>query len=331
MPGWRAAHRIAMFAASKAHAAYGVDTDNRIDVFHIIADAGILLAFQPMQKLSGAVVLEPGAPPGIIINANHPLSRQRYTAAHELGHYFMHHGASIDPDHDLFRDGMPMTEKEMVAEAFAAWFLMPKALVENTLQRMGKKRLESPLDAYELSLRLGTSYESTVLHAGNLRLAAAPRIRGWLREKPATLKKTLAGALTPEDMKSDVWLFGESDQGCDAVVRPGDRLFLTLREIPSSGWRWRPIAEPHHAALLGKHYDYLDDAQDEHQVIGAPTNRTFVYTVPPAEAAVSDTLSLINGPSWREQADREFHLKLSIEPPRQGFSADNFLVDGIQN
>lgn len=326
MSGWRAAHRMAMFAASKAHTSYDVDIKKRIDVFDVISRAGIILAFQPLKKLSGAVVFEPRAPVGIIINSNHPPARQRYTAAHELGHYFMNHGASIDPDRDLVRDGVPTTEKEMLAEAFAAWFLMPRELVVSTLKRMGKATLTSPIDAYELSLRLGTSYESTVLHSSNLRLATMPRIRQWLREKPALLKKRLAGEFAPDDLKNDVWLFGETDTGFHAVVRPGDRVLVSLREIPSSGWRWQEARKSgNFPDLVNKHY--LSRGIEKGQpAVGGPTDRTFVYAVPDAEITEAGVVSLINGPTWRNQVDREFNLRLSIEPPRKGFSADDFLV-----
>jgi Zn-dependent peptidase ImmA (M78 family)/predicted secreted protein len=332
MPNWRSAHRIAMFAAEKAHAAYKVDTSTRIDVFQIVDDAGIILAFQPMQKLAGAVVFEPGAV-GIVINSNHPPSRQRYTAAHEFGHFFMRHGSYIDATHDIFRggrDGGPPSEKEMLAEAFAAWFLMPRELVRASLEQMGVTRLNAPDEVYELSLRLGTSYESTILHANNLQLLPRGVSRSWLRQKPASLKKMIAGSYVPEALRNDVWAVGEGDNNRELVVRCGDRLLVTLEEVPSSGWRWRPRQEPRHAQLIAKYYSHDSLHESDSDPVGSPVERTFVYEIP--SGGFADTISLVNGPSWREVVGKRFDLQYSVEREHlRGLSEDYFMLGGTQH
>jgi len=97
---WGEAHRIAMVAAAHAHSDLHIDSDRRIDVFRVIEAEGLVLGFQPSPHLSGAYISEPGTKAGIFINANHPLARQRYSAAHELGHHLLGHGTSVDPETD---------------------------------------------------------------------------------------------------------------------------------------------------------------------------------------------------------------------------------------
>ena len=88
-----------MAAAAYAHADYDIDTSKRIDVFDVIDRAGLLLAFEPFRKLSGAFLRFPDADvEGIVINSLHPLARQRYSAAHEFGHFRLGHASSIDPE-----------------------------------------------------------------------------------------------------------------------------------------------------------------------------------------------------------------------------------------
>src|SRR5437867_2727207 len=90
---WEEAHRLAMLRAAHAHRELGIDPTRRIDIFRAIEDAELILSFEPMPNLSGAYYRDAG----ILVNANHPLARQRYTAAHEFGHHLFRHDTSVDP------------------------------------------------------------------------------------------------------------------------------------------------------------------------------------------------------------------------------------------
>jgi Zn-dependent peptidase ImmA (M78 family) len=72
----------------------------------------------------------------ILVNADEPPYRKRFTIAHELGHYFLHlseNGEFIDSSVDLFRDTSspfdPARNKEAEANSFAASLLMPREKV----------------------------------------------------------------------------------------------------------------------------------------------------------------------------------------------------------
>lgn len=74
----------------------------------------------------------------IFVNTNHPLTRKRYTVAHEIAHYQLHWEFSksfIDRDIDFYRRDVPSGdpgEKRMEVQAnmFAAALLMPRELVD---------------------------------------------------------------------------------------------------------------------------------------------------------------------------------------------------------
>lgn len=82
----------------------------------------------------------------IIINSNKPQTRQNFTIAHELGHYFLHkdylitNGIIMDDDKDkkiLYRaDEGVRSQIETEADNFAAALLMPADLVKNTWSRI---------------------------------------------------------------------------------------------------------------------------------------------------------------------------------------------------
>lgn len=75
----------------------------------------------------------------IIYNSFENLQRQRFTIAHELGHFILHKSSKLFVDRKqkaLFRDSASTTGesiKEREANAFAAALLMPKRLIEKEI------------------------------------------------------------------------------------------------------------------------------------------------------------------------------------------------------
>ena len=102
-----------------------------VDVFGAIHAVGLPLLLRPLKGLLGAYLSAPA--PGVLVTTERPMSIQRFTAAHELGHFSMRHEPSLDDESILRR--MPMSPKpgnnfeETEADAFAIAFMMPKWLV----------------------------------------------------------------------------------------------------------------------------------------------------------------------------------------------------------
>lgn len=68
------------------------------------------------------------------VNSSHPLTRQRFTIAHELGHLLLHGSRSVIVDTHVFRrdqtSSMGTETEEREANGFAAELLMPSVFVE---------------------------------------------------------------------------------------------------------------------------------------------------------------------------------------------------------
>ena len=80
---------------------------------------------------SGWYRIENGRPV-ILINRNRAPSHQRFTLAHELGHFFMGHGERARDTKKQLRLKDPV---EFSANRFAAAILMPEELVEKAIQK----------------------------------------------------------------------------------------------------------------------------------------------------------------------------------------------------
>ena len=71
----------------------------------------------------------------IYINKNHSKSRQRFSLAHEMGHYFLKHNTNKHVDDTvMFRKNADSSPMEKEANLFAAELLMPKNALDEALK-----------------------------------------------------------------------------------------------------------------------------------------------------------------------------------------------------
>src|SRR5207244_13569271 len=99
-----------------------------------------------------------GAVPGLLVTTQRPLSVQRFTGAHELGHSAMGHAASLDDESMLTRSESPSWNydpQEAAANSFATAFLLPKWLLilQAARHHWTRRDLSRPVVVYQLSLR----------------------------------------------------------------------------------------------------------------------------------------------------------------------------------
>lgn len=292
---FRDAHREAMDAAAEAHEEYGIDTFARIDVFAVIASVGIELFFRPTADVAGAYLpAEAFGAAGVVINSDHPLALQRYSGGHELGHHWFGHGAKVDYDVELAtrpeRDRLD--PDEMLAEAFASWFLMPPELVELLLERLGLDRPRTPRDVYQLALRLGTSYQAACYHLPSVQLLGSAKAHAWAQLTLRKIKEEITAVPRPAGWRADVWAIRDGDAGKTLVVRPGDRLVFELADAEVT-------TLPPQATLL----------EGAAETFFSATSLAEIDINADASGRVSLELAGSSGP---------FRLELAIERPRVG-------------
>lgn len=117
------------------------------------------------DKVSGVLVRDPsyGSESGFVIfvDQDEPAYRQRFTAAHELGHFVLHKDAIGDrvEDNYLLRSEGMSNKQEAEANKFAASLLMPMDMIEaemasgnTTISGLARKFQVSPT---AMSIRLG--------------------------------------------------------------------------------------------------------------------------------------------------------------------------------
>ncbi len=213
-----------------------------VDVFAAVQILDLPLLLRPLQGLLGAYLSEPT--PGVLITTQRPMSIQRFTAAHELGHFSLKHQPSLDDESMLRR--MPMQSQpsgdlqEVEADAFAVEFMMPRWLIAWHAARQGwtVSDFRRPNVVYQLALRIGASYEATCWTLVRHHFIQQLQSQELLQTQPRALKVTLLEAYRPHDYRGDVWLLTERDAGTRIDGSRDDLFVLRLEEHSGGGYLW---------------------------------------------------------------------------------------------
>ena len=139
-----------------------------VNVVHIANELGLHVyrASGWPNELSGMIkrTEADGAEYEIYVNADHPPTRRRFTIAHEVAHFILHHGFIGDgiTDDALYRSGLS-NKQEAQANRLAADILMPWSLLD-ALINDGETDIARLAGAFNvsksaMSIRLGVPYD----------------------------------------------------------------------------------------------------------------------------------------------------------------------------
>lgn len=209
----------------------------RVDPTQLASEADVTVMFRPLDKLLGGFLREDGAT-GILVNVRRPRGLVHMTCAHELGHYFLGHESTTDETLDI---GLSAHLIEQQANQFAYSLLAPRWLVVDimNLKCWSRAHLENPSIVYQLSLRLGMSFEAMTWSLFRLKLISQTSASLTLAQKPKALK---LDALNIHDaavkVAGDVWVLDKFDK--DRIIEPAstDRFVVDLPNHAAAGHLW---------------------------------------------------------------------------------------------
>jgi Zn-dependent peptidase ImmA (M78 family) len=281
-----------------------------IDVFGAFAAVDLPVLIRPLKNLLGAYLSEPDH--GVLVTSERPMSIQRWTAAHELGHYILRHKPSLDDENVLRRMPQPADAiggdfQEDEANSFAVAFLMPRWLVVYHLQRQGWSvdDLRQPAIVYQLSLRLGTSYEAMCWTLSRYNWIAPHDSQELMRTKPKQLKQELLGSHELDDYRCDVWLLTKKDAGAAIDGSRNDLFVLRLAEHAGSGYLWNLNRLRESGFAVVKNETEVADPDEES--VGSPVFRRVTANSPEAHRG---RMSIEEQRPW--EPDQALH-KISME------------------
>lgn len=94
-----------------------------IDPFKILKERNVIITFSDFDKLEGLLLFDKQKESVVSINLNRPVTRQRFTAAHELGHIILHTEIKSENFFCPIFGTKSWVERE--ADDFASYLLMP--------------------------------------------------------------------------------------------------------------------------------------------------------------------------------------------------------------
>lgn len=149
-----------------------------IDVDAVAEALKISVNSQPLEDGFSAFLLVKEGNATAFVNSDHHPNRQRFSLAHEIGHFILHHQPSKKLD-DLFLDKSLAlyTRKdhhsnvmEREANEFAASLLMPKDLIEKYIAK-NDLNIEDEFDVSRLAMAFGVSEQALQIRLNKLHLA----------------------------------------------------------------------------------------------------------------------------------------------------------------
>lgn len=291
-------------------------SSGQIDVFDAIAALDIPLLFKPLDALGLCL---PHPLRGIMVTTKRGLHIQRFTAAHELGHAVLSHRGSVD--REILERGSFVPQngrdlQEVEADAFAAEFLLPRWLYRHHVQhqKWTLAQLRDPSIVYQLSLRMGASYEATCWGLASHQILSFDDVQVLRQTRVAKLKSAISEQFRPDNSWANVWQVTDRDAGATLTGNPDDLLRVDLDEEVSSGYQWNVID----FAQAG--YEILSDSSSfsrEPLLYGAPSRRTLI-----AKPRLNHSARLVlrETQPWRppEGDDPVFAVNLDLTGPEIG-------------
>jgi Zn-dependent peptidase ImmA (M78 family) len=308
----------AIYEADRLHTKYDskgrvASGAGRIDVFRMLFDRDIYVMFKPLKNLLGAYFNDPDT--GVLVTTKRPLPVQRFTAAHELGHAALGHDASLDDleilERPIFAADGKGDPREDQANAFAAQLLTPQWLIVHHLKQQGWRRdsLSDPINAYQLALRMGSSYSATCYALGEYNAIDRSARDKLLQVRPKAIKQSLVTTLEPEHWRGDIWVVTERDNGLVLEGSRSDLVVLKFLEHSGSGYVWQ------FGDLMDAGMSIIEDgrasiASDQH--IGGVVFRT-VIAEPQAEEGVTGHVNLRELRPWQLKGVPLNSLELDLD------------------
>lgn len=170
--------------------AFGAKGTAPVPVFALISKMGIELRFTGMGELAGALLLpQQGRPAGILVNSDQPFERQRFSAAHELGHFVLNHQPPPGGTFVSFL-GRRFDPVEVDADTFAAELLTPTELLMVKLTEVAERPVEEAV--YLLSQTFAVSFQAMTLRLSKLGALRPEQTMKLEATKPGEIAKKVS-------------------------------------------------------------------------------------------------------------------------------------------
>jgi hypothetical protein len=288
MPDRRSLTHQAMLAAIKARQDAKCDLVSPCCIYKLCGTHGVAVQFTDIASMEG--MYRRGPKPRIVLSALRPLARRAYTCGHELGHHVFGHGSTIDELRDEGTTPGHSNPVEILADAFAAFVLMPTLGLRRAFACRGwKAESATPQQVYTVANEFGVGYATLVTHLTyGLREMPRPHAAMLGKATPKALRAHILGEVTGDPLiVADAHFSSptlDAEVGTLLLLPPGTDLSSPvathLRDLPVGrlfraiqpglaravvpGTPWAAFVRVSRAQYVGlAQYRHLEDVTDE--------------------------------------------------------------------
>jgi len=165
-------------------------TEPPINVYKALSDTEIRIRMTSLNTISGAFI--PAAAhrcAGVLINASQPPDRQRFSAAHELGHCVLGHAGS-GTEEIVSPLGRRFGAREVEADSFASELLMPVNLLTKEISHLPVSGSLGAL-VYSLADRFLVSFQAMIYRLANVSAITLSQKEELLKMRPSEIEAQL--------------------------------------------------------------------------------------------------------------------------------------------
>jgi hypothetical protein len=205
--------------ALTARLRFGFALDRPCDVYELVCKYGLSLRFTQIATMDG-LYLNDGLTGSINVSTLRPSGHQRFTAAHELGHFIFGHGAHLD---EQIEKMVSDSAEEDLADTFARHLLMPKRAVMKGFRSLGTTpETAGPDQYYAIASWLGVGYSTLIQHTRwTLILIDNARLHKLTVKQPQQIKRGQVPSVSWEGRK-ELWPVAPWWQGANVHLQIGD-------------------------------------------------------------------------------------------------------------
>jgi len=172
-----------------------IPRESPVNVYNVAGALGVEVRFVDRPSLEGMFYRGPN--PKILLPSwqHRPKGRIAFSCAHELGHFQLGHGTSVDKYLEESHESGPRSDEEFAADTFATSLLMPRQAV---IQRFAKRGWDlstaTPTQIFAVAGELDVGYSTLLKHLRyGLNLVDNAWVAPRLKVTPKSIRREVSG------------------------------------------------------------------------------------------------------------------------------------------
>lgn len=285
---------------------YDQAVDNcMIEIFKALFGIGVVVFLRPISKES-EILLRSDRKTSVMLSVSQTLTELRFSAAGALSALLMRNHSEHSQVFLTIKDEDSFKLLNEECYQIVLNLLLPNFLLDEFMakQKWASAELANPVNMYQASLRLGTSYRSTIQAFNRHGYLSSSDFSDLVETDVTDIKRSLLEDFPVNSIKKrEVWHLTKHDENTIIRANPKDLFVLNLKEHSSAGYEWN-IESLKEVGFKILHDETKPEGLGQ---IGAPSHRFIVFY---AEESNSGDYVIEESCPWRREPTPDVNLRI---------------------